>query len=116
MKIDEFKTGDYLTRTKPSKRSDDRSYVGDGYRLIGIANGVIYCKVVHDRLSPDHIGNVLEIPLDLYDDNNWEPFIDPAILESKFANRIKIEQKILEAAISGDYEQVEVLRKVLSEL
>ncbi|HZK68568.1 MAG TPA: hypothetical protein VFC36_03115 [Paludibacter sp.] len=116
MKIKEFKQGDYLVRTEPPKNCRDMSYVGDGYRLIGIANGRIYCKVIHDGLAPDRVGNVLEIELHLYDDDKRERFIDPAILESGLANRVKIEQMILKAALSDDYEQIKVLSNVLKEL
>lgn len=78
MNINEFKTGDYVTRITPvqySRGALDRSYMGDPLRLIGIEHSLIVLKRSNDFLEP------IVLPVDLWQEG-WAPYPMSLIIQA----------------------------------
>lgn len=82
--IKEFKSGDRITKVKPSlyyvdwqgNQRNDRSYIGQELEFMGVANGKIYLKqTVGENIR-------LDLDFDIYSEG-WDYYVNPDELEKK---------------------------------
>ena len=128
MKIYEFKKGDEIVRVEPAKPYSteriglfgqkeggvrDRSYIGEKLIFVGIANGLIYCKRTDSYALKVFGDDLLEIPLDFFDEG-WEFYTDPSKLLGGFEDSKMIKKQIETAIKNEDYELAKKLKAKLN--
>jgi len=126
--IYEFKKGDIITRVEPSKTlgkggffSDegfqDRSFIGEKFIFVGIANGNIYCK----RTCPTELkifgDKLVDLALDIFTDG-WDKWVDPYSLlvdmdETIYVSTDNLQEAIDKAIEEENYEAANKLKKLL---
>ena len=126
--IYEFKKGDVITRVEPSATLgkggffgdsgfQDRSYIGEKFIFVGIANGNIYCK----RTCPVELkifgDTLVDLSLDIFTDG-WDKWIDPYSLledidETVYVSTDNLQEAIDKAIEEENYEAANKLKKLL---
>jgi len=70
MKINQFKKGDFVQRTKPTQRFGDHSYVGDCLLFLGCEKKIIFVYLPEDPIIKD----VVTLDEFGWGDDNWDYF------------------------------------------
>lgn len=112
MNIRKFKKGQEIVRIEAANRGD-RSYIGQQFIFVGIANGCIYVEHVGKPLFGDKI---IDLQLDWWSEG-WELWVDPNSLKDgyDYSNESKDQlRKSLETAIKEErYEDAGKIRDLL---
>lgn len=119
--IYDFKRGDEIVRVQPAKPYStpiiglfgqdggeirDRSYIGEKFIFVGIANGQIYCKRTNPTALTLFGDKLLSLAVDIFDEG-WDLWVDPEKLLDGFEPKVDnqtIEEQIKKAIENEDYE------------
>lgn len=133
MTIYNFKKGDSIVRTHPSKPYNknmelfgeplevegrrDRSYLGEELIFVGVSNGQVYLQRT-DEFSKRVFGDkLLRLSLDIWDEG-WDYYTDPNKLfknDSLEMDKTLIEEQIKKAIENEDYELANKLKLKLKD-
>ena len=125
--ICEFKKGDVITRIIPAKELPgifggrgigDRSYIGEPFIFVGIANGCIYIKRALKVDILEFGDKLMDLKMDIFSEG-WDYYIDPLSLLTDIDDVIIISKEQLEdqlekALEDENYELASVLKEKLN--
>jgi hypothetical protein len=121
----EFTKGDRITRVQPAKplssvgfpfeMGGDRSYMGEEFIFVGIANGQIYLQRSETSFEYQIFGDkLIDLDIDLWDEG-WEKWVDPKMFLNDDVSMIidikTLQIRLKQAIANEDYELAEKISK-----
>lgn len=105
--------GAIITRVQKAE-NNDRSYMGDKLKFIGIANRRIYFQSLEEHMIRTFgADRIFDVGLDMWE-QGWDYYVDPQTLLNSLEDRHTLEMRLEKALETEDYFLAEKIRKQLN--